>query len=161
MQIAADSVVTFDYTLTDSEGTTIDNSEDGPMVYLHGHGQIVPGLEKALFGRKAGDNLKVVVDAKDGYGEKSGGKPIIVSKKDLPPGLEPEEGMGFTAVAQNGQEVTLWVTAVKGDRVELSLEHPLAGVELHFDVQIRDVRTATEEELHHGHAHGPGDHHHH
>jgi FKBP-type peptidyl-prolyl cis-trans isomerase SlyD len=161
MQIAADSVVTFDYRLTDSGGELIDSSEDGPMTYLHGHGQIVRGLERALTGKNAGETLKVVVDPSEGYGEPSGGRPIVVSKNDLPPGLEPEEGMGFTAVAAGGQEVTLWVVGVQADKVHLSLDHPLAGVTLHFDVEIRDVRAATSEELAHGHVHGAGGHHHH
>lgn len=161
MQIAANSVVTFDYTLKDPDGDVIDSSEDGPMVYLHGHGQIVRGLEDALAGRTAGENLQVVVDPKDGYGERGGDKPIVVSIDDLPPGIEPEEGMGFTAVAAGGQEVTLWVLSIEGKKVKLSLDHPLAGLTLHFDVQVRDVRAATEDELAHGHAHGPDGHHHH
>lgn len=159
MQIAENSVVTFDYTLKDSEGELIDSSDDGPMVYLHGHGQIVPGLEKALLGKQSGDTMAVVIEPRDGYGEPTGGKPIRVSRDDLPPNFEPQEGMGLTSVSPSGQEVTLWVVDVTDEEVGLSLDHPLAGVALHFDITVREVRDATKEELAHGHAHGPGGHH--
>ncbi len=161
MQIAADTVVTLEYKLTDAEGDELDSSADGPLVYLHGHGNIVPGLEKALAGKSTGEALKVVVAPADGYGERAGGKPIRISRKELPPGLEPEEGMGLGAQGADGKDVTLFVIKVTKDAVMLSLDHPLAGVELHFDVKIVEVRAATEEELQHGHAHGDGDHHHH
>lgn len=159
MQIARDSVVTFDYTLKDDKGQLIDSSEDGPMVYLHGYGQIVPGLEQALVGKQAGVQMQIVVEPGDGYGEPGGDRPIRVARKDLPPGLEPEEGMGLTSVTPQGQEITLWVVGVEEQAVFLSLDHPLAGVQLHFDITVRDVRAATEEELAHGHVHGPGGHH--
>lgn len=161
MQIADDTVVSLEYKLTDSEGEELDSSEDGPLVYLHGHGNIVPGLESALTGKTAGEALKVVVKPADGYGERAGGKPIRLSRKELPPGLEPEEGMGLGAQGADGRDVTLFVTKVTKDAVTLSLDHPLAGVTLHFDVKILEVRAATEEELSHGHAHGDGDGHHH
>lgn len=162
MKISKDSVVSLEYKLSDPSGELIDSSEDGPMVYLHGHHQIVAGLEKALTGKSAGESFQVVVAPADGYGEKaSGGKTITLPRSDLPPGLEPEEGMGLNAVGQNGKEVTLWVHEVKKDEVLVSLEHPLAGVTLHFDVKINEVRAATKDELSHGHAHGPDGHHHH
>jgi FKBP-type peptidyl-prolyl cis-trans isomerase SlyD len=131
------------------------------MVYLHGYGQIVPGLERALVGKKVGEQLQVVVEPRDGYGENAASKPIRVPKKDLPPGVEPEEGMGFNTVTPEGQELTLWVIGSEKDEVLFSLDHPLAGVTLHFDVTIREVRAATKDELAHGHAHGPEGHHHH
>lgn len=162
MQIADDTVVSFDYTLTDSEGEVLDSStEGGPMVYLHGHGNIVRGLERAMLGKTAGDALKVVVQPADGYGERAGGKPIRVARKDLPADLEPEEGMGLGAQGSDGRDVTLYVVKVTKDAVMLSLDHPLAGVTLHFDVKVREVRAASAEELAHGHAHGDGDHGHH
>jgi len=161
MKIAKDAVVSFEYTLTDPEGEVLDSSEDGPMVYLHGHDQIVKGLEKELTGKQAGDALKVTVSPEEGYGEVGGGAPMNVPLSELPPDLEPEEGMGLNAVGKNGEEVTLWIREVKKDSVMLSLDHPLAGVTLHFDVKIKDVRKATKDELHHGHAHGPDGHHHH
>ena len=162
MQIAQDSVVTFEYVLKDDSGHVIDSSEDGPMVYLHGYQQIVVGLERAMLGKQAGDTLKVVVAPADGYGEKTAGaQPIKVKRSELPPGVAPEEGMSFNAVAPNGHEVVLWVTEVAKNEVSLSLEHPLAGTTLHFDVTVKVVRAATKEELTHGHAHGPDGHHHH
>lgn len=161
MKIAKDSVVTLDYRLTDDDGDLIDSSQDGPLVYLHGHHQIVPGLEKALSGKAQGDTVKVVVPPAEGYGEKAGGKPIVMSKDQFPPGVELEPGAGLSAATDDGREVTLWVLGIDDEHVTLSLEHPLAGVSLHFDVTVKDVRQATQEELHHGHAHGPDGHGHH
>lgn len=161
MQIAKDAVVTFDYILTDEAGELIDNSEDGPMVYLHGQGQIVRGLEVALLGKKVGDRVQVNIPPEDGYGEASHDKPIQVSWQDLPPGAELEEGMPIYAQGPQGQEITLYVQQVGKEGVVLSIDHPLAGVTLCFDVTIREIRAATADELAHGHAHGPDGHHHH
>lgn len=160
MLIADGSVVTFDYVLKNGVGEILDSSEDGPMTYLHGHGNIVPGLERALKGKSKGDALEVVVPPSEGYGERSGEKPFKVPLDDVPPGVELEEGMGLSAEAPNGQEVTLWVVSVKRDHVMVSLDHPLAGEPLHFAVTVREVRAASAEELAHGHVHGPDGHDH-
>ena len=161
MKIAKDAVVSFDYVLTDPDGEVIDSSEDGPMVYLHGQAQIVKGLEKALTGKQAGDAMKVTVSPEEGYGAVGGGAPINIPLSDLPADLEAEVGMGVNVIGKKGEEVTLWVREVNKDSVMLSLDHPLAGVTLNFDVKIKDVRKATADELTHGHAHGPDGHHHH
>jgi FKBP-type peptidyl-prolyl cis-trans isomerase SlyD len=161
MQIGPNSVVAFDYTLTDGEGEVLDTSSgDEPLTYLHGHGQIVPGLESAMLGKKAGDKFKAVVTPKDGYGESGAGERITVPREELPEGPDPEVGMELEAVGPNGEHASLWIAEVNDDSVVLTSDHPLAGVTLHFDVEVRSVREATKDELEHGHAHGEGGHHH-
>lgn len=162
MHIAHNAVVSFDYELTDDDGATLDASADeGPMTYLHGYGQIVPGLEKALEGKRAGDSMKVVVSPAEGYGERSDPpQDIRVDRADLPDDLEPEEGMGIASVDEEGEETVLWIIDVQDDAIVLSADHPLAGMTLHFDVTVREVRMATDEEMAHGHVHGDDGHHH-
>lgn len=157
MKIGPNAVVSIDYTLTDPDGEVLDSStEDGPLTYLHGAGEIVPGLEGALEGRAAGESFKVVVAPGDGYGEKSTQGPVKITRDELPDDVEPEEGMEFEATGPDGSTMYFWVEKVEGEHVHLSLDHPLAGVTLHFDVTVREVRAATRDELAHGHAHGPG-----
>jgi FKBP-type peptidyl-prolyl cis-trans isomerase SlyD len=128
---------------------------------LHGQGQIIEGLENALDGRQAGDAFKIVVSPKDGYGEKGNAGAVRVPKEGLPEGPEPEVGMELEAEGPNGDVVTLYVVGVEKDAVMLSTDHPLAGLTLHFDVTVREVRQASADELAHGHVHGPGGHHEH
>jgi FKBP-type peptidyl-prolyl cis-trans isomerase SlyD len=139
----------------------MDESGGEPLTYLHGHSQIVPGLEAALEGQTSGANVKVTVSPKEGYGEKSSKGTVKIPNDEFPEGAEPEIGMALDAVGPDGKNVVLWVIGRDEECVEVSLDHPLAGVTLHFDVTVREVRTATKEELAHGHVHGPGDHHHH
>ena len=161
MRIERDSVVAFDYTLKNDAGHVMDESGGEPLTYIHGHGQIVPGLESALEGKSTGASVKVTIAPKDGYGEKTGNRTLRIPKDEFPEGDQPEVGMAISAVGPNGKDVTLWVIGADDEGVEVSLDHPLAGVTLHFDVTVREVRKATKEELAHGHVHGPGDHHHH
>lgn len=163
MKIAANAVVALDYTLKDDHGKVLDDSGGEPLHYLHGKGQLVPGLERALEGQVAGTSFNVVVEPKDGYGLKKHGKTVKVPREDLPEDedMALEEGVPIEAVGPDGKTTVLWVLETSADEITLSLDHPLAGVTLHFDVTIREVRKATREELAHGHVHGPGDHHHH
>jgi FKBP-type peptidyl-prolyl cis-trans isomerase SlyD len=161
MQIARDSVVTFEYVLRDGEGRVLDESPAGhPMTYLQGHGQIVPGLEAAMLGRKAGDALQATVQPADGYGERDPSKRLRIPRAELPQGLDPAPGTALHASAPDGREAIVWVERLDGDHVELSFDHPLAGVTLHFTVTVREVRKATRQELAHGHAHGAHGHDH-
>jgi FKBP-type peptidyl-prolyl cis-trans isomerase SlyD len=151
------SVVTVHYTLTDDEGKVLDSSKGAePFSYLHGAGNIVQGLEKALTGKGQGDSLKVRVDPSEGYGElKPDG--IKVIERDAFEGIESiEEGMTFEAQAPDGSVQEITVTKVDGDAITIDTNHPLAGVALNFDIQIVGVREATEEELAHGHSHDHG-----
>jgi FKBP-type peptidyl-prolyl cis-trans isomerase SlyD len=160
--IADGHVVTIHYRLTLDDGSIADQSIGGePLVYLHGAHNIVPGLERQLAGKKIGDKLEVDVAAKDGYGEYDPAADQTVPKTQFPPNVDVQVGMAFQTRAKNGQPVTVWVRAVKDDQVTISSNHPMAGQQLHFAIEVLDVRRATADEKKHGHAHGPGGHHHH
>lgn len=159
MKIQRDSVVAIDYTLKGDDGKVIDKSDKGdPLLYLHGRGQIVPGLERALDGRSVGETLKVSIAPKDGYGERDPKAVVKVSRKELPPGQKPEVGMILEGEDDHGHSSEFVITAVDKDSVTLDGNHPLAGKTLHFEVTIGEVREASKEELAHGHAHGPHGH---
>ncbi|MFL5349956.1 MAG: peptidylprolyl isomerase [Hyalangium sp.] len=161
MQIAKDSVVSIDYRLHLGDGKIIEESEpDDPLVYLHGYEEIVPGLEKALEGKKAGESLKVQVSAEEGYGEYDPDGVEEVPREDFPADLELEAGGVISATDDEGDEVDFLVKELRDKTVVVDFNHPLAGKTLHFEVKVREVRAATEEELEHGHAHGPDDHDH-
>jgi len=160
MQIAEHCVASFHYTLTNDAGEVLDSSrEREPLAYLHGSGNIVPGLEKALTGKAVGDKLKVDVTPEEGYGARV---PALVQQvpRSAFNGVERiEPGMQFQAESNMGP-VTVVITEVKGDEVTVDGNHPLAGETLHFDVEITEVREASAEETQHGHVHGAGGHHH-
>jgi FKBP-type peptidyl-prolyl cis-trans isomerase SlyD len=161
MSIKDNSAVSFHYSLTDDEGQQLDSSAGKePLAYLHGAGNIIPGLENALTGKAVGDSMTVAVSAAEGYGEVQ--QELI---QDVPrtsfQGVEQiEVGMQFEAQTGQGGTVPVTVTAVTDETVTVDGNHPLAGKNLNFDVSIEAVRDATAEELEHGHVHGPGGHHH-
>ncbi len=158
--IGEKSVVSLRYKLTDNEGKVLDSSEGAePMAYLHGAGNIVPGLEKALVGKVEGDSLKVKVEPAEGYGEIDP-EGVKVIEKSAFEGVESiEVGMTFEAKAPDGSAQQIEVKKVEGDEVTIDTNHPLAGVVLNFDITIVSVREATKEELDHGHTHEGGHHH--
>ncbi|MBO6753563.1 MULTISPECIES: peptidylprolyl isomerase [Spongiibacter] len=154
MNIANDCVVAFHYTLTDDNGVELDSSQGGePLAYLHGHGGIIPGLERELEGKVAGDALKVTVQPADAYGEVN---PELVQAvpRDAFQGVDQiEVGMQFQAQGAGGQVQLVVVKTVDDENVTVDANHPLAGQTLHFDVNIADVREASAEEIEHGHVH--------
>ena len=159
MQIASQKVITIDYTLKDESGELLDSSEhDGPLNYLHGFGNIVPGLEQALEGKAVGDALKVTVAPENAYGERDEELVQSVPRDQFPEG-DIELGMRFRADSPGGSKV-LTVIALDDEEVTIDANHPLAGRTLSFDVTVRSIRDATEEELEHGHVHDGDDHHH-
>ncbi|HEC18494.1 MAG TPA: peptidylprolyl isomerase [Gammaproteobacteria bacterium] len=160
MTIADNKVVTLNYTLTDDEGTVIDKSDDGSFQYLHGASNIIPGLENALSGKAEGDELKVTVSPEEGYGERDDARKETVPREMFPADTEIEPGMQFHAEGPQGQMITVTVVEVNDDTVTVDGNHPLAGVQLNFDVQVVGVRDASAEELEHGHVHGPEGHQH-
>ena len=160
MQIEPNSVVTLHYTLKDNDGNIIDQSEDGSFLYLHGAMNIIPGLEKALAGKSAGDELQVKVSPEEGYGEKDPARVQEVPKTMFQDPEQVQVGVQFHAQSPDGQAVVVTVVEVKDEAVVIDANHALAGVELNFEVKIVDVRAASEEEIAHGHVHGPGGHDH-
>lgn len=160
MQISENSVVSFHYTLTNKDGQVIDSSQGNkPLTYLHGVGQIVPGLENTLAGKLVGDKLDVEVSAEEGYGEHHDFMVQQVPREAFQGVDDIEAGMQFQAQTPQG-EMTVTVTAVDESTVTVDGNHPLAGQALFFAVEVVSVRAATEEELSHGHVHGEGGHHH-
>ncbi len=160
MQIEPQKVVTLNYTLTDDQGAVIDQSEDGSFVYIHGANSIIPGLESALSGKKAGDEVSVSVAPEDAYGERNDGMLQQVPKSMFEDQSQVEVGKQFHAQSPKGETLVVTVTEVSDDNVTIDGNHPLAGAQLNFDVKVVDVREATEEEVDHGHAHGPEGHQH-
>ena len=160
MQIAHNAVAAFHYTLTDDDGAVVDSSEGRePLTYLHGTGQIVPGLEKEMEGHAVGDKFTVDVTPEEGYGVHHD-ELIQEVPKDSFQGVEDiQAGMQFQGRGPQG-EINVIVTRVEGDTVYIDGNHPLAGKTLHFAIEVTDVRAASSEELEHGHVHGEGGHHH-
>ncbi len=160
--VASGKVVSMHYTLTNTAGEVLDSSSGhAPMDYLHGAGNIVPGLERALAGRAPGETFDVVVPAAEGYGERTGPGPQPVPRSAFPKKAHIEVGMQFMAEEPGGDPIPLWVTAVEHDTVHVDRNHPLAGVDLRFNIQVIAVRDATADERTHGHPHGPDGHDHH
>jgi FKBP-type peptidyl-prolyl cis-trans isomerase SlyD len=155
-------VVSIHYTLRDDDGDVIDSSSGGePLDYLHGGGNIVPGLEAAMDGKQVGDQFKVSVKPQDGYGELHDDGVKTVPRSAFPKGAELEAGMQFFVRGPDGEPFPVWVKEVHPDRVVIDANHPLAGENLHFEVEVVGIRAATEDEVEHGHPHGPDGHHHH
>jgi FKBP-type peptidyl-prolyl cis-trans isomerase SlyD len=159
MIIKPNAVAALTYTLTDDEGKTIDtNVGRSPLYYLHGHGNLVPGLEKELEGKSKGDRVQTVVAPEQAYGVYDETRTFEVPKADLGPNINPQKGMVLSMRGPGGGALPVTVLKVKLNSVVLDGNHELAGKNLHFDVTIEDVRKATKEELTHGHAHGPTGH---
>jgi len=161
MKVADDVVVTLEYLLTLDDGEEIDRSdEQEPLQFLQGHGQIVPGLERELYGMRIGDAKQVTVEPSDGYGELDPEDVDTVSREIFPEGLDLFVGQSLNLRdADSGKLMQASITEINEETVVLDFNHPLAGETLLFDVKVTDLRPATSEELAHGHAHGAGHHH--
>ncbi|GAA3997436.1 peptidylprolyl isomerase [Deinococcus rubellus] len=156
MNISENKVVEIEYTLT-VNGEVVDQSESGePLTYLQGHGNIIPGLEKALDGKAAGDHLQVTVQPDDGYGERDEEAIQVIAREDFDDDIE--VGATYFAQAEDGSVTPFTVMSLEGDDVTVDFNPPLAGEVLNFDVTVKSVRDATADELEHGHAHGDDDH---
>jgi FKBP-type peptidyl-prolyl cis-trans isomerase SlyD len=154
VNISEKCVVTFHYTLTNSDGEEMDSSAGrDPMKYLHGASNIVPGLEKELEGKSAGDTLKVEVQPEEGYGQVNPQMIQTVPRSAFEGVEDIKPGMQFQAQGPGGESQHITVKDVSDDGITVDGNHPLAGQVLHFDVTIKDVREASEEELSHDHAH--------
>ncbi|HYO64750.1 MAG TPA: peptidylprolyl isomerase [Archangium sp.] len=157
MKVSKDSVVSLEYRLHLGDGQVVDESEPGqPLAYMHGRGQIVPGLEGQLEGMSAGESKKVVVPPAQGYGEHDPRGMQEVPREMFPPNAQLQPGVTISAQTADGDVIPITIRELKGDKVVVDLNHPMAGKTLHFDITVREVRAATDEEKEHGHAHGPG-----
>ncbi len=156
MQITKHTAAAIHYTLTDNEGNVLDSSAGrDPLHYIQGIGNLIPGMEEGLEGKTKGEKFNIKVSPEKGYGVKSEELLQQVPRSSF--GDQPVEvGMQF----QTNQGSVVTVTKIGLDSITVDANHPLAGVELNFDVEVMEIRLATEEELAHGHVHGPGGHHH-
>ncbi len=155
MKISADKAITLNYTLKDDEGKLLDESKDCSFFYLHGHHNIIPGLENALTDKTKGDTFSLVLEPKDAYGEYNPAITQTIARSAF--GEEAiEVGMQFHAEGDDGQPVMITISEINGDDVTIDGNPPLAGVTLHYDVEVMDVRDATKDELSHGHIHAHG-----
>ena len=159
MTLEDNKVGLIEYTLTDETGETLDASNGNPLAYLHGHGNLIPGLEKELAGKTVGDKFTTTVPAAEGYGERVDALVQTVPNTMFQGVEELEIGMRFEAQSEQGMH-SVEITAVDGDQVTVDGNHPLAGIALTFDIEVIGVRAATDEEIEHKHAHGDGGHHH-
>lgn len=161
MKITHGMVVSMQYELTDENNDTLDATEDGELfTYLHGHGNIIPGLEKGLEGLSVGAKPHIIVHPAQGYGERDPEAQIEVPREQFPDDADLAPGDRVSIDSPEGEKI-FTITQLDETSVMLDGNHPLAGMILHFDIEVADVRPATEEELEHGHAHSGDDHHHH
>jgi len=152
-------VVSMDYKLT-VDGEVLDSSDDeGPLQFLAGYDNIVTGLEREMIGMKIGESKDVVVKAEDGYGEFDEEAFMEVPRTEFPEDMKLEEGMELHITDEDDQHQAAYVTGFDDKTVQLDLNHPLAGAELHFNVTVVALREPTDEELDHGHVHEEGHHH--
>jgi FKBP-type peptidyl-prolyl cis-trans isomerase SlyD len=156
--VADDMVVSLAYALLLGNGEAIERTdEDEALQFIQGHGQIIPGLEDALYGMAVGEEKAVIVDPAEGYGAYDEENMQVMPRSSFPPDLELEIGMGLRLRDQDSDEVhTVYIVEVDGDDVVLDFNHPLAGETLHFQVKVTGLRPATAEELAHGHVHELG-----
>lgn len=155
------SVVSLSYNLKNGNGDELDTaSAEKPFLYLHGFGQVVPGLESALEGLKIGDKKEVTIAPDKGYGEVDAGLRMKVKRSNFPEDADIKPGMQFMGGDGEDKKVVFTVHEIEGDEVKVDGNHPLAGETLNYSVEVLAIREATEEELTHGHVHGEGGHHH-
>ena len=152
-------VVSMEYTLH-VDGELLDSSEgQGPLQFLTGYGNIIPGLENEMIGMKIGDSKDVIVQPADGYGEFDNEAFMQVSRKDFPQDMPLELNVELNVRDDEGNQKYARIESIDGDLVMLNFNHPLAGDELHFYVRVVKLREPTQEELEHGHVHEGGHHH--
>ncbi len=160
MNIQKNCVVSIDYTLTDNEGSVIDTSlEREPLMYLHGSGGLLPGMEKALEGRMEGEKIKTTLLPEEAYGQRDEALLHRVPATDLAHIEDLKEGSQIQAQSETGNQI-FTVILIKDGEITLDGNHPLAGITLNFEIDVKSVRAASPEELEHGHAHGVGGHNH-
>jgi FKBP-type peptidyl-prolyl cis-trans isomerase SlyD len=161
MKIEENKVVGMHYTLKNKMGQVLDTSEgQEPLYFIQGIGNIIPGLESALEGKKTGDKFNVSVEPSQAYGEYSAEMVLEIAREELAHIDGLAEGMRLQSENEDGQMAVLKVTKITEETVTVDGNHELAGMHLHFDGEIVEVREAAPEELEHGHVHGPGGHHH-
>jgi FKBP-type peptidyl-prolyl cis-trans isomerase SlyD len=161
MALEQNKVVSISYTLKDENGELVDRAtKDQPFAFLSGQNQILPNLEKKISNMVIGSQQKVVLKPDQGYGLYREDAVRQVKRSDFPDKIELQEGQRFMADLGEGKQQPFFVKSVSNDEVTIDFNHPLAGITLEFDIELLDIRDATDEEMMHGHVHGPGGHNH-
>lgn len=156
MQVADNMAVSIHYTLTDDKGQELDSSVNSePLEYLHGKGNIIPGLESSLSGKSVGDKFTVRIEAENAYGERHDEMVQVIPRSMFEGVDQLEVGMQFHADVSSGPGVVT-IIDIEGDNITIDGNHPLAGEALTFDVEVTNIREASNDELEHGHIHGEG-----
>jgi FKBP-type peptidyl-prolyl cis-trans isomerase SlyD len=162
MAIEQNKVVTMNFTLTDDHGNVLDSTDQGgPFSYISGKNMVLPKLEEAVNGMLIGSKKNLKLEAKDGYGNYNDDAVQIVGKENFPEDFVLEVGMEYMASNPDGVQMPFTISNVDGEEITVDFNHPLAGKNLNFNIELLNVRDATAEELSHGHVHGVGGHHHH
>lgn len=162
MAIEQNKVVTMNFTLTDDHGNVLDSTaQGGPFSYISGKNMVLPKLEEAVNGMLIGSKKNLKLEAKDGYGNYNDDAVQVVGKENFPEDFVLEVGMEYMASNPDGVQMPFTISNVDGEEITVDFNHPLAGKNLNFDIELLNVRDATVEELSHGHVHGSGGHHHH
>lgn len=160
MTVDKHKVVTLEYTLKNNEGEVLDTSMGrAPLVYLHGVGTLIPGLENELHGKSAGEKLNITIQPEDAYGRRNDNLIRVVEKSGFQGDEEMMVGMQVQLETDQGPAIAT-ISDIDGEKVTLDMNHPLADMILNFDIELVEVRDANAEEIAHGHVHGPGGHHH-
>tara|TARA_B100001094_G_C18101141_1_gene755842 strand:- start:367 stop:846 length:480 start_codon:yes stop_codon:yes gene_type:complete len=157
MKVGENKVVSVYYTLTDKDGKELDQSQDDAVDFLYGSEDMIPGLAKGLAGKEVGDKVSLDIDCADAYGEYQEEMVQKMQKSDLEGVENLEEGVMLEGEDEDGEVFPVVVTSIEGDVVTLNGNHPLAGLDLHFDIEIVAIREATEEEVNHGQVHSDGE----
>lgn len=163
MPVSLNDVVSFAYTLTDDDGKLIDKGDkDSPLVYLHGHHNLIPGMEEAIQGKEAGDSFETIVSPEKGYGQRDASLDLVLGMDQFPPEHHEQLGPGVQFQGphpeKEGESVVYTIHQIEDEKAYVSGNHPLAGMQLHFAIEILEVRAGSEEEIAHGHVHGAGGH---
>jgi len=154
-------VISFHYTLKNMQGETLDSSENAePLTFMEGVGQIIPGLESKLLLMSTGQKTRVKVEAQDAYGEHDANLVVSVPRTKIPQSEKVKVGDQFRAGPSEQETSIFTVVKVTDADIHMDGNHPLAGQALDFEVEITEMRDATDEEMSHGHVHGAGGHHH-
>ena len=161
MAITQNKVVTMNFTLTDDYGNVLDSTDTGgSFSYITGGNMVLPRLEEAVNGMLIGTKKSLKLNAADGYGNYNEDALQVVGKENFPEDFVLEVGMEYIASNPDGVQMPFTITKVDGEEITIDFNHPLAGINLNFNIELVDVRDATAEELNHGHVHGAGGHHH-
>jgi FKBP-type peptidyl-prolyl cis-trans isomerase SlyD len=153
MNVAKDMVVSFDYTLKNDKGEVLDASkENTPLIYIHGKGHMIPGLEKNLEGKNEGDSFSITIKPEEAYGHYNEKLVFEMEKEKLSQIEDMKEGMHVKMQTEKGL-VLFKILSIGDKMIKLDANHPLAGIDLFFDIDIKEIREATKEELEHGHVH--------